>query len=256
MAKKKKTGVLSRFVYRIILGIVTFFYPKMTVCGEENLPDGGCIIVGNHTQMNGPICGEIYIPGKRKIWCAHQMMELKEVPAYAFEDFWSRKPKYIRWFFKIVSYLIAPLSVALFNNAHTIPVYRDARLVSTFKQSVACLADDGRVVIYPECYEPHNHIVNKFQDRFVDVAKLYYRREGKEVEFVPMYIAPRLKSLYFGKPIRYDNTAPPEEERERICAYLMDEITKIAVSLPEHTVVPYENKPKREYNSNIPKEAE
>ncbi len=255
MAEKKKTDACSKLVYRIVFRIVKFFYPKITLHGEENIPADGCIIVGNHTQMNGPICGEIYLPGKRRIWCAHQMMELKEVPPYAYEDFWSKKPKYIRWFFKIVSYLIAPLSVAVFNNAHTIPVYRDARLVSTFKQSVNILSEDGRVVIYPECYEPHNHIVNQFQDRFVDVAKLYHRRTGKAVKFVPMYIAPRLKTIYFGEPIQYDYEAEPEKERERICNYLMDEITKIAVALPEHIVIPYENKPKREYNSNIPKEA-
>jgi len=34
----------------------------------------------------------------------------------------------------------------------------------------------------------------------------------------------------------------------------MREITEIAVSLPEHTVVPYRNIPKKLYPSNIPKE--
>ena len=48
--------------------------------------------------------------------------------------------------------------------------------------------------------------------------------------------------------------AEAEAERRRICTYLMDEITAIAVAQPKHTVVPYRNKPKKEYPTNIPKE--
>ena len=42
---------------------------------------------------------------------------------------------------------------------------------------------------------------------------------------------------------------------ERICSYLMKEITEIARGLPKHTVVPYRNIPKKEYPFNIPVEA-
>ena len=38
------------------------------------------------------------------------------------------------------------------------------------------------------------------------------------------------------------------------CRALMDEITAMAVSLPEHTVVPYTNVPKKQYPKNIPLE--
>ena len=46
--------------------------------------------------------------------------------------------------------------------------------------------------------------------------------------------------------------APIAEERIRICHYLMEEVTKIACSLPVHTVIPFKNKPKKEYVTNIP----
>ena len=252
---KKRNGV-SYICYRVIRFLVWVFYPRITVEGLENLPDESCIIVGNHTQMNGPICGELYFPGKRKIWCAHEMMYLKEVPAYAFQDFWSGKPKYIRWFYKVLSYIIAPICCCVFNNANTIPVFRDTRLLSTFKQTVAALDDGHNVIIFPECYEPHNHIVYQFQDRFIDVAKLYYKRTGKAVCFVPVYIAPKLKKMYLGKPIRFYPEEPIEQQREKICDYLMDAVTQIAVGLPLHTVVPYPNLPKKDYPLNIPKEAD
>lgn len=56
---EKKTSIL----YKIIKRCVKVFYPKMQVEGVENLPN------------------EPYI------WCAGEMMHLKDVPAYALPYF-------------------------------------------------------------------------------------------------------------------------------------------------------------------------
>ena len=113
----------SYWVYRATCGLIRLFYPKPTLEGLEHLPEGACVIVGNHAQMNGPIIADIYLPGDRSIWCTSEMMHLREVPAYAYEDFWwSKKPIAVRWLYKIASYAIAPLSVCIFNNAHCIGV--------------------------------------------------------------------------------------------------------------------------------------
>lgn len=240
--------------YRAVKWLVRLFYPKIAVVGKENLPDEAAVIVANHTQMNGPIACELYFPTQRYTWCAGQMMHLKEVPAYAYQDFWSQKPKLVRPFYKLLSYLIAPLSVCVFNSAKTIGVYRDSRIISTFKTTVKRLTEGYSVVIFPEHDEPYNHILCQFQDRFIDVAKLYYKKTGKELSFVPMYIAPKLKTMYLGVPIRFCAANPMEQERERICTYLMTQITQIACALPAHTVVPYKNIPRKDYPSNIPKE--
>ena len=243
---QKKTTVM----YKFLRGIIRLVYPKTQVCGAENLPDEPVVLVGNHTQMNGPIVCEFYMPMERYTWCAAQMMYWKEVPSYAFQDFWSQKPKYTHWFYKLLAYLITPFSVCLFNNANTIPVYRDARLLSTFKTTVRMLDEGTSVVIFPEHDVKHNHIVYDFQDKFLDVAKLYYKRTGKVLKFVPMYIAPALRQVHFGEPVAYDPEEPMDTQRGRLCNYLMDEITRVAEQLPEHRVVPYRNIPKKYYPSN------
>lgn len=245
---EKKTS----FLFKIIKGTVKLFYPKITVEGAENLPDEPVIVVGNHCQMNGPIVGELYMPGNHYIWCAGEMMQLKEVPDYAFQDFWSQKPKWTHPFYKLLSHIIAPLSVCVFNNAHTIGVYHDARILSTFKVTVKRLREGASVVIFPEHDVTYNNIIYEFQDKFIDIAKIYYKTTGKELAFVPLYIAPKLRKMYLGNPIRFNAANSIAAERSRICTYLMEEITEIARSLPEHTVVPYKNIPKRDYPSNTP----
>ena len=59
---------------------------------------------------------------------------------------------------------------------------------------------------------------------------------------------PRVTTL--GQPITFDPTAKIDAERERIAKYLKEEITRIARELPEHTVVPYRNIPKRLWPKN------
>lgn len=240
---KRRKPLLYRFIRRA----VQIIYPKISVEGAEHLPEDGCILVGNHCHMHGPITSELYVPGRHTTWCAAQMMELKEVPPYAYQDFWSGKPKAFRWFYRLLSYLIAPLSVLIFNHAYTIPVYHDQRLITTMKQTVAELEAGSRVMIFPECYEPHNQIVYQFQDRFIDVAKHYYKRTGKIVSFVPTYVAPNLKKMFFGEPVAYDPAQPIAAERVRIAAAMMDGVTALAESQPEHVVVPYPNMSSKHY---------
>ena len=236
--------------YRFLRWLVRLFYPKTRIVGTEHLPAEASVVVGNHTQMNGPIVGELYFPGRKYIWCAGEMLTWKDVPEYAFRDFWSQKPKWTHPFYKVLAYLITPLAVCIFNNAHTIPVWHDARLLSTFRASMQRLDEGNHLIIFPEKDEQYNAIVYQFQDRFIDIAKLYYKRTGRALQFVPMYIAPKLRTTYLGAPIRFDPSAPIAEERKRICAALMEEITRMAKSLPEHTVIPYRNIPRRLYPKN------
>ena len=250
MKKQQKQTKPFRF-YRYLLRLV---YIKMTVEGIENLPDEPAIIVGNHSQMHAPIACELYLDDNFCTWCAGQMMKLKEVPAYAYSDFWSQKPKSVRWLFKIASYIIAPLAAYLLTHARTIPVYRDNRYLSTCRKTIEKLKEGTSVIIFPEHDKKHNNIVYDFQDGFIDIARLYYKKTGKELSFVPLYIAPNLKKMYFGKPVCFSSNAPIEAERRRICDYLMNEISDMAYSLPLHTVVPYRNIRKKDYPTNVPKE--
>lgn len=242
---------IKLIVFKTVKGLIRLFYPKITAEGIENIPNEPSLIVANHCKMNGPIISELYFPDSNNYtWCAGDMMHLKDVPTYAYKDFWSEKPKLIRPFYKLLSYIIAPLSVCIFNNARTIGVYRDTRLLSTFKGTVNKLIEGKHVVIFPEENVKYNNIVCNFQNKFTDVAKLYYKKTGKTVPFVPLYIAPNLKKMCFGKPIYYNPDIKMEQQREDICSYLLKEITDIAISLPEHTVIPYPNIPKKYYPSN------
>lgn len=248
----KETNTMTKkpLTYRIIRGTINFFFHKRTFLNKENLPEEPCIIVTNHSQMYGPICCELYIDNPKTIWCISQMLDKKEVRDYAYNDFWSEKPKYIRWYFKLVSKLFGPLLYHLMYYSNTLPVYKDNRIMATFKESIKKLNEGHNIIIFPESRNQYNEIINDFQENFVDLAKLYYRRYNKELLFVPMYNAVNLKKMIYGKPIKYNPNIDLEEQKHIICNHLKQEITSIAKELPLHKVVPYDNLPRRKYKTN------
>ena len=241
---------LSWYVYRAACAVVRRLFPEPEFTGLERLPsDRPCIIVGNHAQAYGPCYMELYLPRERAIWCTAEMMDLKALPDYAFRDFWSKKPWWNRWVYRLLSYVGAPFAVATLKNAHTIGVYRDNRLLSTMRESLKRMKEGANIVIFPEHEVYHNGIVWEFQEGFVNLAALYARQTGGTVDFVPMYIAPKLRRVCFGEPVAFDPAADSKAEKRRVCRALMDAVTDLALSLPPHVAVPYPNLQKRSYIS-------
>ena len=250
---RENMGKDSPALYRLIYRIIWRLSPKYTLYGAEKLPAEPCVLVGNHAQMYGPIASELYLPRAHYIWCVGEMMDRKEVPAYAFKDFWSLKPKGAHWFYRLLSHAIARLSEYVFTHAHTIPVYHDVRVMTTIRRSMEKLQEGADIVIFPEKGEADNNILCRFQENFADLARLYFRKTGKVLQFVPMYTAPALAGIHLGEPVLYDPEAPADGERKRICGELASAITGLARALPEHRVVPYLNIPKGQYPLNTEK---
>lgn len=250
MKKVKKTSLPSKIIFKTLIFFAKIFYKKTEIVGIERLLGGNKIIVSNHAQLNGPIIGELFMPENCYIWANGQMVRCREVHKYAMNDFFSYKSQRIQPIYNFASYLLAFLLPCVINNARTIPVYRDARIVSTFRATIKHLENGDSILIFPEKHEKYNNIVNKFQENFIDVARLYYKKTGIELTFLPMYVAPNMSKAYIGEGIRFDSNKSIGEERERISTYLSDEITKIGRSLPRHTVVPFDNISRKQYITN------
>lgn len=239
----KKKGLFFRFLSRI----VSLFYKKCQIIDEQNIPTEPCIFIGNHAKIHGPLNGQLYFPKNKLIWCDGPMMVRKEFPEYAYNNFWGGKPNVLC---KMFANILAPLITYVFRNADALPVYRDMRIMKTYKASTDALEKGVNVVIFPECPDLYNEITNQFNEYFVDTARFYYKHTGKEVLFTPFYYSKYLKKMVFGKPIRYDSNVAIEEQRKSISKYLMEEITTLAKSLPAHKVIPFNNVPKKEYKNS------
>ncbi len=247
---RKKTSFLSKLVFRFFRFFGKIAYRKTKIYGLDSIPESDTVIVANHAQLSGPVIAELHMPENCYIWANGQMFSFREVPDYAMEDFFPYKRGMVRPAYRIASYILAPLMPCIMKNARTVPVYHDARIASTLRTTLKLLVEGNNILVFPECHEPQNNIINKFREYFVDIARLYEKRRGVRLKFIPMYISPELKSCYFGQEILYDPNNKPSDERRRITEHLATEITRIGRSLPPHTVVPFDNISRKDYISN------
>jgi hypothetical protein len=235
---KKKT-LKKPVLFRLIRNTVKLVTPKYQVEIQEALDPSGSIFVSNHAKTNGPIGLQLYFPGPKKIWVIGQMCNLREVPDYAMDDFWRNKHWTVKWFFRLFSYVIAPLSAFIMKHADTIPVYKDMRIKITFKETSGALASGENVIIFPEYREPDNEYLNKFQHNFVDCAKLYYLKTKKLIKFYHVYVCRDLKKIIIGPSTVFNPENDMEKERLRISGYLSEAIVSLAKGLPQHRIVHY-----------------
>jgi len=71
--EKKKKNKKKGLLFRIVKNHFTRVYKKTEIIGSENIPNEPSIIVGNHSQMHGPILAEVKFPYNRRTWCVGNM---------------------------------------------------------------------------------------------------------------------------------------------------------------------------------------
>ena len=237
--------------YRLCASLVHSAYKQPNLVDFDKLDTTEpCMFVGNHAQLYGPIFAELIFPLEKRIWCIGEVMDKSTATAYCYKDFWPHKNKFFAPLYKIPALFAGWLVGKLSREVNAIPVYHDGRLLGTIKGTLSALEEGKNVVLFPEYLQPYNDILYQFYDKYVDVAKLYYKRTGKCLKFVPMYIAPTISTIAVGTPIAYDPTNDPNAERDKINNYIKEEITRVAKSLPKHKIVPYENIKKKNYPYN------
>lgn len=226
-------------LFRGFVRFINIFYHKRTYTGVENLKSPS-IIITNHSQIHAPLTHTLFFPTDAHFWCIADMLHYKTFSRHAYQGFWSGKPKSVRWIFKIASYVLLPLAW-FFRRANLIPVYHDHRIKKTIEVTLDLLNKGHDILICPEKWDGFDGITNEFHDKFVDVAKLYYRKTGVALDILPMYTCPALKTNVIGKPIKFNPDAPIVEERARVVEYIRTSIKDLAISLPRHRVVPFNN---------------
>ena len=231
-----------KLAFRFLRFFVKIFYRKPKVILEQELNhEQPLVFVCNHCKAHGPI--SFYLLGKNKIriWCTNEIFYWKSAPKYCYDTFLNgdSKPKHIRWFYHLVSYLMTPLCIIDFRGADAIPVYYDTRLVTTYNKTAQTIKEGKDIVIFPETIPEHNEYLNKFNVGFIDTARFMKKKTGKEVLFVPAYLAPSIKTLIIGSPIEYNYELDVKEQRIELVERLQDEITLLAKKLPPHKIENY-----------------
>lgn len=95
-----------------------------------------------------------------------------------------------------------------------IPVYRkDTRAITTLKNTVKYLEQDESVCVFPDIeYKAGEEESSDIYKGFLIIEKMYCKRTGKHVKFVPIVIDEENACIVERRPIVFSGEMPFDEE--------------------------------------------
>ena len=190
---------------------VRLFTKKRKVEGE--LPKGACVFLCRHRDEDGVIGSFTSLKTVLRPWVLNTFVDYdtckKHLKEYTLREKWGKG--------SFMSNLIAPVMsfglTSLIRSARAIPVYRgeEARKsIVTIKSSVRALEEGDQLLVFPDVDYASDDAQSggEIYKGFVSVDKLYFRRNGEHIKFVPVYMTK--KRVVIHEPVFFGEE--PEEE--------------------------------------------
>ena len=192
-AKKRRKSNKYRPWFSFALGVVRFFTRKRMIEGE--MLDGPCVYLCRHRNKDGVIGVFAALPDVLRPWVLHTFTKYQKSIRHLREYTLTEKGKMSRFWAAILAPFCGVGITSLAKSARAIPVYRGRdgamKSIGTIKASVRALEEGDRLLIFPDVDYANEEDVDdgEIYKGFIMVDKLYFRRNGTHVKFVPVYLS-------------------------------------------------------------------
>ncbi len=161
------------------------------------------IYLSNHAGANGPLSYELFFPKLLTCWGTHEMFgNVRERRNYLYHVFYRQKLHWGKFRAFFVATVFAPISRGFYRSIGLIPTYTDSRFISSIKISCKILDENHPLLIFPE--DSSRGYLNPpqgFNNGFVTMAKLYFKRRGEDVPVYPVYYLTKERKMVIAPPI-------------------------------------------------------
>ncbi|MDD3409638.1 MAG: hypothetical protein PHY12_02395 [Eubacteriales bacterium] len=215
----------------------------MQTLWQEPFTGEPSVFICNHAGALGPIdiCAQFPLADHCHPWMNAQMLSAREVPAYVRQDYWWKPGCKMEWLYTAtLPYLAAAVLPPILRTTPTVPVYHDARLIRTFRESIRLLQSGEHLVIFPEQpsgYQSHHMWLN---DGFLRIAPMYHKLTGQALAFWPVKIDYRRHEFRVASPVRFDPARPLKEQTDELLAAMAAGIRAPAPDEPAVQAAPSE----------------
>ncbi len=124
------------------------------------------------------------------------------------------------------AFISAIFTSALFRSAKAIPTYRNnVKAFTTLKSACEYLLKGESVIVFPDVdYTNENDGVIDIYSGFLTVEKIYYKKCGEHLPFVPLTVDEKNLEITEFSPLYFNHGKPFEEERQRITKTIISNI--------------------------------
>jgi 1-acyl-sn-glycerol-3-phosphate acyltransferase len=215
--------MVARYFFKAIRHL--FF--KSHLSGARNLDQGEpVILVANHAGSFGPVSVITSLPMRLYPWVAHEVTDrasvAKRIQAEFLEQELHLRPPLSAYLGRV----IGRVCVALMRDIEAVPVYaKSRRILGTVQSSLALLEQGKNILVFAEDSTRRiNSVLGEFRTGFAHVARLYYEKTMKAVQFLPVAVNRKVGGIRIGAPIRFDASNSFSEEKKRLKKELQERI--------------------------------
>ena len=186
--------------------------------GEEPV-----IFLANHLGAVGPMYMAATFPLRDQvaIWCNEGMMDEKLIVEYVRGDWWWHpESKLAPLYSATIPYIARLIVPKVLRSAPTIAVCRDARVMTTMRQSIKALKEGKHLVIFPELPTGHGEHAEQLQMGWINLVSMYNKATGKNIRMIPVFIDETSGTFNVCKGITADPEIPVKEQADSIERYI------------------------------------
>ncbi|NLG25938.1 MAG: glycerol acyltransferase, partial [Clostridiales bacterium] len=193
------------------------------------------VYVCRHHNVKGPILSLAYLPIAVRPWVYHVFMQRASCYRHCADYTFSKRFGWHRASARAVAWVIAPAFARLLRSAGGIPVHRgSAHLMGTFRLSADALARGESLLVFPDVdYTSQVGDTGALYEGFLLLDRMYHKRTGGHIAFVPLHISDARRALYLGEPARFDDGVPYDVGRARVLEALKGEMNRLSIRYGE-----------------------
>ena len=205
MKKTFKVPSEKQPIWKGVSKILKLIYKKPEIINLNDALSKKSIIVANHSAMNGPVVYSLYFPLFHATLGAYQMLgNYKSRFRYLRDVYFVQKRGMKKFPATLIASFEAIFSIFFYRGMKVLPSYDDARVVTTIKNSIACIDANVPVMIFPEDSSTGYHEkLKSFFPGFVGIAERYRKlHNGEDVNIYPVYYHKKHNKMVIGKPAK------------------------------------------------------
>lgn len=138
-------------VWKVVSKLLKGIYKKPQILNLNEEISEKSILVANHSAMNGPVVYSLYFPLFHATLGAYRMLgNYKSRFRYLRDVYFVQKRGMKKFPATLIASFEAIFSIFFYRGMKVLPSYDDARVVTTIKNSIACIDANVPVMIFPE----------------------------------------------------------------------------------------------------------
>lgn len=215
----RRIGVrIAKFVVR------PFFRLKLVHREKVRHQPFPVIFVCNHYELYGPLAVVLRLPYYFRPWIIYDAVERDLIAGKLTDRLGEMMPWMPKGITSTIAKIAAPIANWIVAAQDPIPVYRDnsRAILKTINQTVDALEAGDNILIFPEDRTKGEggkfttDGVGEFFTGFASIGRIYHKKTGKNVAFIPVFINKNAKTMTFGNSVVYDPDNNKTAEKERI----------------------------------------